>query len=54
MFHFLNNLNPMVLHPVARVSQKFVELHRTQLLYYTCKKSCLKMAWKMGRNMSYD
>jgi hypothetical protein len=26
-------LNSMVLHPVARVSQKFVELHHTQLLF---------------------
>jgi hypothetical protein len=26
-------LNSMVLHPVARVSQKFVQLHRTQPLF---------------------
>jgi hypothetical protein len=27
----LNNLNSMVQHPVARVLQKFINLHRTQL-----------------------
>jgi hypothetical protein len=30
---FSFNLNSMVLHPIARVSQKFVELHRTQPLF---------------------